>query len=159
MNRFLEVLNEMCEALIDEYRSELERNGHSATGELANSITFDITLSDNTFEITFDLADYWIYVENGRGPGKFPPPSSILDWIHAKNILPHEINGKLPTENSLAFLIGRKIANEGTHGTHDMQHSIEVIKAKYEPLLSEALQEDYTEESAELIYEFLSRIP
>ena len=47
---------------------------------------------------------------NGREPGKFPPISVITKWINDKNIS--------PTDNisvsSLAFLIARKIAQEGT---------------------------------------------
>lgn len=146
MNKFLEILEEMAEALVQEYKVQLDASGHNATGELANSVTFNIVVNDSSFEITFNLADYWIYVENGRGPGKFPPPDSILDWIHAKGIVPHEINNKLPTEDTLAFLIGRKIANEGTNGTHDFERAKDIILNEYIPKLEAALEEDYNDE-------------
>jgi hypothetical protein len=48
------------------------------------------------------------YIIYGRGPGKFPPVQAIRDWIRDKGI-----KTDLPV-NSLAFLIARKIANEGS---------------------------------------------
>lgn len=151
LDNFIYILNKMGEELIDEYRKQLANNGHDATGSLANSVTFTITTTDSSFEITLDLLDYWEYVENGRSPGKFPPPDAILNWIHTKPIIPREISGKLPTEDQLAFLIGHKISEEGTQGTHDMETALNIIKSRYEPLLSEALQDDYNKYALELI--------
>jgi len=48
---------------------------------------------------------------NGREPGKFPPVDLIRQWILDKNI---PFLGKI-TLSSLAFLIARKIAKEGTN--------------------------------------------
>lgn len=52
------------------------------------------------------------YIEqlvNGRGPGKFPPIAAIEKWINDKGISALDIS-----VSSLAFLIARKIAREGT---------------------------------------------
>ena len=92
------------------------------------------------------MADYWQYVENGRKSGKFPPLDKILDWIRVKQILPTEINGKLPTERQLAYLIGRKISEEGTEGTHDLANSQETIRREFENKIQEAIKADYNEE-------------
>lgn len=46
---------------------------------------------------------------NGRKPGKFPPIKMIEKWIYDKGITPNGIS-----YSSLAFLIARKIAKEGT---------------------------------------------
>lgn len=46
----------------------------------------------------------------GRAPGKFPPIEAITKWIEDKGITPFD-NISI---SSLAFLIARKIANEGT---------------------------------------------
>lgn len=48
---------------------------------------------------------------NGRQPGKFPPIKMIEAWIYHKGINTLERN---MTISSLAFLIARKIAREGT---------------------------------------------
>lgn len=47
---------------------------------------------------------------NGREPGKFPPINAIKKWIEDKNITPFD----QISISSLAFLIARKIAKEGT---------------------------------------------
>ena len=67
------------------------------------------------YQVIFDLADYWYYVENGRRPGKRPPISVIEQWISDKGIKPHpQANGKIPSMKQLAFAISTKIAREGT---------------------------------------------
>lgn len=58
----------------------------------------------------------YLLKDHGRGPGKFPPPDAMLaavqanpDWLaRAKQVF------KYITEQQLAFLIGRKIARDGT---------------------------------------------
>ena len=50
----------------------------------------------------------------GRKPGKFPNLTAIEQWIADKGIVPRpDKNGKSISTKSLAFLIGRKIANDG----------------------------------------------
>lgn len=51
---------------------------------------------------------YFHFQKVGRRPGRFPPIDAILNWIHDKGI-----HADIP-ENSLAFLIARKIARSGT---------------------------------------------
>lgn len=93
---------------------------YSELANLSNPITFQV---DN-LTITFNMPEYWKYIEYGRGSGKFPPPPAILDWITKKNILPRPINGITPTNNQLAFLIGRKISREGTEGKHALENTL-----------------------------------
>lgn len=53
--------------------------------------------------------DYTEILEDGRKPGKMPPVEAIKDWIEAKKIVFTGI-----TLSSLAFVIARKIGQEGT---------------------------------------------
>ncbi|SOC79832.1 hypothetical protein SAMN06296241_1369 [Salinimicrobium sediminis] len=55
-------------------------------------------------------AHYTEQLVNGRRPGKFPPVKMIEQWIYDKGITPDGIK-----ISSLAFLIARKIAREGTN--------------------------------------------
>ena len=78
-------------------------------------------------------ADYFQYLVAGRGPGKFPPPEKMEEYIR-KNL--HILDSARDiyrniSIKSLAFLIGRKIAKKGTDIYEgkaqgiDMQASIE----------------------------------
>lgn len=136
-----EALAQYAQAIADRYKTNLEGSGRRASGQLISSVNTIVIVNDNEFAIDLNLEDYWKYVENGRAAGKFPPPEKILEWIRVKPILPTPMaNGKLPTENQLAFLIGRKIANEGFEGTQDLQHTMEEVD--YEEIIVEALDKD-----------------
>lgn len=141
-----QTLEECGREFVNRYRSNLSSNGHIATGNLANSVNYEIVDNGDVISIELNLADYWQYVEDGRRSGKFPPLDKILDWIRVKQILPTEINGKLPTEKQLAYLIGRKIAEEGTEGTHDLANAQETIKREFENKIQEAIKADYNAE-------------
>lgn len=92
--------------LVAEIRQSMEDLNLNASGETSESVKFNITR--DTLRVTADENFVFIQDGVGRGPGKFPPIDKIKDWIGNKNI-----QSDLSL-NSLAFLIGRKIANEGT---------------------------------------------
>ena len=75
-----------------------------ASGRLVNSV--EIEYHDTGFRI---LAEHYIYyLIYGRKPGRFPNITAIRSWIQDRGI-----KTELPI-NSLAFLIARKIAEEGS---------------------------------------------
>lgn len=76
----------------------------TASGDLAKSVRYEV---DSTGLRVFAL-DYILYVNDGRRPGKAPPRQAIKDWIEEKRL-----SFDIPI-NSLAFLIQRKIAKQGT---------------------------------------------
>jgi len=132
---------EYARAIEDRYKTNLANSGRRASGDLISSVNTKVIVNDNEYSIELQLADYWKYVENGRGAGKFPPVDKILEWIKVKPILPHpDKNGKLPTEKQLAYLIGRKIANEGFEGTNDLEHTLNEVD--YEQIIAEAFNMD-----------------
>lgn len=64
----------------------------------------------------FYAADYFKYILFGRGPGKAPPVDAMRAWVE-KN--PDKLEQakqvyKYITANSLAYIIGQKIARVGT---------------------------------------------
>lgn len=117
--------------LVSAYKKQLESDGKIASGNLANNISWDITLDGTDLKVIFDLPEYWKYVEYGRKPGKFPPLDKIKSWIRVKPVLPRaNANGKIPSENQLAFLIGRKIATKGTKGSHSLAKAVTSFNAQ-----------------------------
>jgi len=53
--------------------------------------------------------DYIYFLDKGRAPGRFPPVSNIRDWVRTKLGISDE-----KEINSVGFLVGRKMAREGT---------------------------------------------
>lgn len=137
------VMEEMAIAIRNEYQDNLIRNDRIASGDLLNNIEYEITRGDFTYTIYVKMRDYWYYVENGRKAGKWPPIDNILNWIKIKPVLPRpNAEGKLPTPQQLAFLIARKIGEEGTEGTQDLRKATDTIWDTFEDRLYEAIDED-----------------
>lgn len=137
------VMEEMAIAIRNEYQDNLIRNDRIASGDLLNNIEYEITRGDFTYTIYVKMKDYWYYVENGRKAGKWPPIDNILNWIRVKPVLPRpNAEGKLPTPQQLAFLIARKIGEEGTQGTQDLRKATDTIWDTFEDRLYEAIDED-----------------
>ena len=106
-------------------KQQLISDGKKATGNLINSIRGYVEYKGTILSVVIDVADYWRYVEYGRKPGKFPPIDKIRQWTKVKPVLPRPgKNGKLPTENQLAFLIARKIAKKGIPATHSLSKTV-----------------------------------
>ena len=137
------VMEEMAIAIRNEYQDNLIRNDRIASGDLLNNIEYEIIRGDFTYTIYVKMKDYWYYVENGRKAGKWPPIDNILNWIKIKPVLPRpNAEGKLPTPQQLAFLIARKIGEEGTEGTQDLRKATDTIWDTFEDRLYEAIDED-----------------
>ena len=84
--------------------------GMKASGKWENS-EINIDASNTNINASIVGENYTKQLIFGREPGGFPPTKAIEDWIIAKGITPIEKNLKI---SSLAFLIARKIAKEGT---------------------------------------------
>lgn len=139
---------------IKKYKASLEKNGRRATGNLLNSIVANVRVGDNNIQVILSLADYYQWIEDGRPPttgsGDGRLEAEILEWIKAKPILPREQNGKLPTEQQLAFLIARKIHREGFKGTHDLMQTKYEMEG-FEEIIKQALIQDFKAEFKDLL--------
>ena len=139
-----EILNKFGVELVEQYKQNLIDNKRPATGDLGNTVKFNLKEKNNTYTITLNLQDYWYYVENGRKAGKFPPINKIIDWIKIKPVLPYpDRSGRLPTTEQLGFLISRKIAEEGTKGTNDLRKATDDIYSKFQLAIYEAINKDF----------------
>ena len=136
------VLEEYGTAVRNLYQDRLILHDRIATGGLLNSVETRVEYDGQAYEVKMDLADYWRYVEMDTKP-HWPPPSAILAWIKAKPVLPRPLkNGKLPTPEQLAYLIGRKIAVFGTKGQPDLTDSVEDMNKAFQERIAAALARD-----------------
>jgi hypothetical protein len=88
-------------------------------------------------------ADYFQYLVTGRGPGKFPPPDKMTAFVEANpDILARARQVfKYLTAQQLGYLIGRKIATQGTDIYQGKKPGIDLLGVMDEnmPLLLEQL--------------------
>lgn len=154
-----QVLQEYAIEFRNTYQDSLIRNDRIASGNLLNTVEYIIEKGTGRYIVSLQLAKYYYYVEYGRKAGKFPPVQSMLDYVRIKPILPRPMaNGKLPTEQQLAFLIGRKIAKEGTKGSGDLQQTAKDVNEKYLPLFYEAINKDIDAMTIIIFNDFTSPI-
>lgn len=134
-----DALHQIAEDVRQGYIDKLLREDHKATGNLIDSITATVDVEGAVYEVNLHLADYWKYLEDGTKP-HWPPRSAILKWIKAKPVIPRpDSRGRIPSQESLAFLISRKIAREGTKGTHDLRETTDAIIPFWKERLREIL--------------------
>lgn len=153
-------LTELAEAVKSAYIANLNANGHPTErmskwmrehydGKLADTIEIVVSVGDGKFVASLKLNDYWKYIEEGLAPaGKFGNPGwkaypAIRDWIDIKPVIPRpDGNGRIPTPKQLAYLITRKIVENGTRGTHDLKMAKDAVIPMYLDRVEMALRED-----------------
>ena len=141
-----EVLKEYAIELRNTLQDSYITDDRIATGDLLNSVEYIIEKDDRQIEVSLQLKEWWKYVEEDTKP-HFPPPDAMLNYIKAKPILPKpDRNGKLPTPNQLAYLIGRKISEVGTTGTHNVRDTVRLMNERYEEKIGQAISEDINNE-------------
>ena len=130
--------------LIKQLQNNLLKNNSNASSSLSQSITPQVTTPVTGYNLSIMMEDYWFYVENGRAAGKMPPVQNIFEWIRNKKGIQIETISKSPDRiaatKSLAFVIAKKIAREGT---------------KARPFASPALKQVTTQTLATRISEYI----
>lgn len=111
------VMQTIASEFIAEYREKLAARSLSQSGALPDSMQPEIIADDAALHVAIALAEYWKWVEHGRGPGKQPPLANIEAWVeHTGFTGVVDSNNNSISTRSLAFLIARKIGREGTKG-------------------------------------------
>lgn len=144
-SRLLAVLQDLAKDVEANYKEHLEQHDRIASGDLLRSISTEVEVKGTTYSVVMNLADYWKYVEEDTKP-HWPPKDAIDRWIFIKPVIPRpDDKGRLPTAQQLSFLIRRKIAEEGTTGTHDLRDTKNSVLPMYEQRLLDALERDTLE--------------
>ena len=142
-------LNDFADTFIELARQNLDANNTNASRNLYDSFEKIIEIGEDYYSVKISMADYGKYVENGRGPGKFPPMDKIREWIEIKPVeIQPGMNGRTPSIDQLTFLISRKIANEGTEAQPFFEPAKEEAIRQFENAIDEAIAAD--------IYDFIN---
>ena len=104
--------------------------GISATGQLAESFTYDKEQGVVTF------LKYGEIVDAGRRPGGFPPIRPIEEWIRARGISSDK------TDKQLAFAIAKTIQERGFRPQPFIQATVTEIEQQFAEIFAEAIADD-----------------
>lgn len=144
-----QVFNGILDEFKTTFKNHIDRTGHNVTGRLGEEMSWETTIGSNGYIVTITLPEYAKYLEDGTKP-HWPPVDAIKKWIKVKPILPRPLpNGKLPTTDQLAFLIGRKISKVGTPATHVISDSMSEFKLvnKLYNALSNIIKQEISKQS------------
>ena len=151
-SRLVEVLEQYGENVKGSYQGYLDSEGITASGSLRDSVSVGVDVDGHSYEVFLNLNKYWKWIEGGRPPtqnsGNGELRRAILEWIRVKPVIPEPFNGKLPTEEQLAYLISRKIHREGYEGKHILEKSVndnEDFLLNVQLALIEAVEKDMNE--------------
>lgn len=163
------VLAEYAKEAEEMYKYQIALGGKNASRKLTDTIKSNVVVGENAYEVTLTLQDYWKYIEYGRqgtisspvkaykgasppGRAAFPPVNEILKWISIKPIIPRPDDyGKIPSPETLAYLIGRKIEQHGIKPHPALKTTQEELDRIYHERLSAALGHDITHYVKKLI--------
>lgn len=128
----------------------LKDNDVNSSNNLSNNIDVKVSESNDIIDVSIEMPEYGKFVDEGRkgkGPydrktykrgGGFPPIKAIKEWIKEK---PISLKGGVKLETA-AFLIGRKIYEEGIKPKPFIQTSIERAIEDSEDAVYDALEND-----------------
>jgi hypothetical protein len=124
MNIELTPIESIADRVVDAYRKTLSNEGINASSTLSDTTQVAVEIKNGRLIISLMLQEYWKWVEYGRKYGKNPPSDAILEWIKVKPVIPNPINGRIPSQKQLAFLIARKIGRDGTQPRHAINKTV-----------------------------------
>jgi len=140
------ILKNFAEETIAGIRSRIP----NVTGQSAESLGYRI---DGTDLIIFSTQKYFTVLETGRKPGKRPPINVIEQWIRDKPLNLDGISAK-----SLAFLIARKIGEEGSLLHREGGKSGVISKSINDQVIKEKLTDVLTDKFRDyIINEFVRK--
>lgn len=157
-DRVIDVLTAFGKSIVKLYKVKVREKdvmGRSsvASSTLADTAKFIDVRESGTgtgkYTVTINLQEYWKFVEDGRSSGFWPPVDAINEWISNKPELlipkPYTLpSGKevIPTQDQIAYLIGRKIFNDGIAPKPMLLESIHELDGELTLQLAEAIHLD-----------------
>ncbi len=142
----LKALNKFGERVVIDSKKNLKKKNKVASGRLINSIDYDVKVSKNSFELSFEAEDYWEFTDYGvKGLGGTKADGSkwktkrvtnnrfsykangkssngrflqsLNGWTIKRSIAPRSEDGKFIKRRSLLFAIRTSIIHTGLETT------------------------------------------
>lgn len=141
-------IENFVKAVLDQYKT--------VHPSLVENDDFKVDFKEDSISVSLFLKEYSYWVEHGRMPSsKFPPLTSIQTWIDSKPILPTQPKlGRVSPNtgySSLAYLIGRKIKQQGFKGDGKLEEITKSQLKAFMPKFQEALKTDSEDYISEMI--------
>jgi hypothetical protein len=130
-------LDKLGKDSVDFLKTILLRNGKVASGDLINSISYQVVQESNGFILRILANDTFTYVDEGRRPGRMPPVKPIVSWIKEKKIK----FGNL-SDNSMGFIIARSIGEKGIKPMRLKKQLLDDFLTNRDKLLLAATEKD-----------------
>ena len=153
------------ELLIREYRRKLVADKTIASGDLSNSLVFDIDQLNNSIALVISGYSYGRVIDEGRDAGKrMPPVSAIARWIMSKGEFRiRDSKGRfkpkdIKSVNRAAYGVAKNIAKYGSlkrfnnSGTNFLTLVFDRISAQMGQDLALAFGADLQIELEKIIY-------
>ena len=133
--RLNKILEKYKNTIVAELKNRIGSDGKIATGDLQKSISGIVEGQS----ISIFASEYWYVVNYGRKPGKkMPPIRPIMDWMKIKGIETYKQNKK-KGNRTLAWVIAKKIGEEGIQGTNFFWETVNSIV----PLITKDIEDSY----------------
>jgi hypothetical protein len=127
LNNVKDSLNKFAKYVVLQSRTNLTKGKKNVSKSLYNSIDYDLTVSPNSFSLSFIMDEYGMYQDKGvsgtekkyntpfKYTNKMPPIKPLADWAKFKNIRLRDEKGKFAKGNykTIGFLISRSIYRKG----------------------------------------------
>ncbi len=125
--RTQEELNKFAKYVIQQSRTNLTKGGKSVSGDLYNSLGYDINVSPNSFSLQFYMADYGEFQDKGVSgtkkryntiyeyTNKKPPMQPLADWAKARGIRLRDEKGRYKKGDykTIGFILQRSVFEKG----------------------------------------------
>lgn len=100
-----------------------------ASGDLYNSIRYNVIKQDEDYVLEISYSDYFQYVNRGRRMGvKRVPIKALLDWIKIKKLKGRDKKGRFIKNLSLAFAIQQNIYKFGIRPTNIYDKALDSLE-------------------------------
>lgn len=150
MSQVKQSLDAFGKFIVQQSRTNLSKKKKKDTGELYNSINYELRVSKNSFQLLFKMTDYGQFIDKGvkgvsssakapNSPFKFGTGTGrtggltkgIDGWVKRKRIqFKNRGNGQFISYNQTAFLIRNSIWNKGLETTNFFERPFELAFKK-----------------------------